>query len=147
MKSINKILAFLISIILIASCSSNSKKQEEEEASLQQADSIGAVEAENARKESLRQDSIKRAEMERYDQMISECEYLANKYNKAVKKYQNFINGSEEEDPGDPNIDYEKFRNKYQQIILIIDNLSPEQFKRVETIEKTTISPIGILWG
>ena len=135
----------ILSFVFLLSCSTNDRNQAIED-SIRRADSIARIEEENARIEALRQDSIMQAQSAKYDKMISECEALAKKYNRSIKKYQDYDYESGEE-MGDPASDYEKFVKKYKQIIEIIDNLSPEQFKRVENIEKTTIHPNGILWG
>lgn len=145
MKTIIYISIILAGITLLASCSDVGKKIEEHEDTLWQADSIASTDAMKTQQETLRQDSINKAEREKYDQMISECEYLANISNNTINKVRNSMRC--EADLGDPRQDYENFLKKYKQIIQIIDSLSPEQFKRVEVIEETTLNPYGTIWG
>lgn len=132
---------------LCVNCSANPNSKHDD--SIRMADSIANLKAEEQRLETARQDSIARAESERYDKMLTECEAIMRTYNKYINKRQ--LQGFDDDD--ETNYiekavkSYEKYEEKYQDILKVIDNFSPEQFERVQKMEKTIINPNGILWG
>lgn len=140
-------LVYIVLFSLIGTACSQSGGQSVNEDSIRIADSVARVEAEAAQKEALRQDSISQAETAKYDDMISACEKAENTYNKYAKK----VEEGDYEDPTDyselASDAYERYRVKYEALLEVIDNFTPEQFKRVQKIEKKLISPDGLLWG
>lgn len=137
----------VITFALCVNCNGNSNNKYED--SVRMADSIANVRAEEERLEAARQDSIARVESERYDKMLSECEAAMNLSNKYILKVKNQM-FDENYDPDNyekARVSYEKYEKKYKEILKVIDNFTPEQFERVQKMEKKIISPVGILWG
>lgn len=137
----------VITFALCVNCNGNSNNKYED--SVRMADSIANVRAEEERLEAARQDSIARVESERYDKMLSECEAAMNLSNKYILKVKNqmFDENYDPDNSEKARVSYEKYEKKYKEILKVIDNFTPEQFERVQKMEKKIISPVGILWG
>lgn len=127
--------------MVIACTRSNDKSIKED--SMRIADSIAKAENEIAQMEALRRDSLARVEQAKYDAMISQCEKAEKTYNNYARKYR--------EGSGDYYTEayeaYERYRVKYEALLEVIDNFTPEQFARVQEIERKLIKPGGLLWG
>ena len=133
--------------LILASCSNGKTADHYKDDSIRIADSIAAEQAEKAQEAALQQEAMQSEELAKYDKMIAECEAAALQSNKYLKKVIDIDNND--------GVDYyekavkawQNYEKKYKEILKVIDNFSPEQFKKVQDIEKKVINPDGYLWG
>lgn len=142
-KSFLSIISAVAAICVITACS-HSKENSINEDSIRIADSIAKVESEAAQREALRQDSLARVEHAKYNEMIAECEKEEKSYNYYSGKVLNPPEGDYTDYYTPAMKAYERYRAKYEAILEVIDNFTPEQFARVQEIEKNLGDPI---WG
>lgn len=126
-----KLLLGAAALFLMASCSGSGSTKNTNEESTRIADSIAQVEAEQARLDSIRQDSIAKAEelakaTAKYDNLVTQYVSSVNNIERAAKN-RNFSN-------------MHSLVNKYNSLLEEIDkiknNLSPQQLSEVEKAEK-----------
>ena len=132
-----KLLFGLFAIFLMASCSGNSSSEKSREDTASIADSIAQVETakaevEQARLDSIRQDSI--AKIEESSKASAQYDDLLNQYEAAVKQYQKFVrnfNGNYSKQPSYTT----KCNNLYSKLNKVKNQLSPEQKKKFKSLK------------